>query len=188
MVAGRRDAFAVLFRRHRGHVFRFARQMGGSPEVADDVTQDVFVAFIETGERFDPALGSVRTYLYGIARNLILRRLRYKAVHVEVVIDEIGEQMPQVVTQSDPLLQIERARALSRLRRAIQALPPVYREVIVLCELHELSYEDAARIAECPIGTIRSRLNRARRVLAKKCADPASTDDDRQYVPRRCLA
>jgi RNA polymerase sigma-70 factor (ECF subfamily) len=129
----------------------------------------------------------LKTYLYGIARNLILRRLRYKAVHAEVVIDDV-EQLPHVMIQADPLSQIERARALARLRRAILALPAVYREVIVLCELHELSYEEAARVAECPIGTIRSRLNRARRVLAQKCGDLAETDDARRIVARRCLA
>jgi RNA polymerase sigma-70 factor (ECF subfamily) len=187
MLAGSREAFATLFQRHRVSVYRFARQMSGSAEVADDVTQDVFVSFMETAERFAPELGSLKTYLYGIARNLILRRLRYKAVHAEVVIDDV-EQLPHVMIQADPLSQIERARALARLRRAILALPAVYREVIVLCELHELSYEEAARVAECPIGTIRSRLNRARRVLAQKCGDLAETDDARRIVARRCLA
>ena len=76
MLAGSREAFATLFERHRDAVYRFARQMGGSAEMADDVTQDVFVSFMETGQRFDPERGSLKTYLYGIARNLILRRLR----------------------------------------------------------------------------------------------------------------
>ena len=76
MLAGSREAFAALFERHRDAVYRFARQMGGSAEMADDVTQDVFVSFMETGQRFDPERGSLKTYLYGIARNLILRRLR----------------------------------------------------------------------------------------------------------------
>ena len=187
MLAGSREAFAALFQRHRDSVYRFARQMSGSAEVADDVTQDVFVTFMETGERFNPERGSLKTYLYGIARNLILRRLRYNALHVEVVLDE-AEQMPEVMTQTDPLAQIERTRALARLRRAILALPAVYREVIILCELHELSYEDAARVAECPIGTIRSRLNRARRVLSQKCGDLPHDENERRMVARRCLA
>jgi RNA polymerase sigma-70 factor (ECF subfamily) len=187
MMAGNREAFAELFRRHRDHVFRFARQMGGSPEMADDVTQDVFIAFIETGKRFDPARGSLRAYLYGIARNLILRRLRRESLYADII-DEVAERSAETMTPPDPLAQIERTRALTRLRRAILALPPAYREVIVLCELHELSYVEAAQIADCPVGTIRSRLSRARRVLAQKCGDLSQSGDDRQYVPRRCLA
>jgi RNA polymerase sigma-70 factor (ECF subfamily) len=190
--AGDEPAFTTLFRRYKGPVYRFVRQMGAAPDEADDVTQDVFVTFMETAARFDPALGSLRVYLYGIARNLLRRRFRRRLAHPEVELDDAaGPPNPSYATASrtrDPLAEVERLDSLRRLRRAIAELPAHYREVIVLCDLHELRYEEAALVVHCPVGTIRSRLSRARRVLAGRClreaGDPAS---DARY-PRRCLA
>ena len=122
MLAGSREAFATLFERHRDAVYRFARQMGGSAEMADDVTQDVFVSFMETGQRFDPERGSLKTYLYGIARNLILRRLRHSSVHGEVVIDELATEVPQAMTHTDPLDRTRKDRQRTRDRDRFRTL------------------------------------------------------------------
>ena len=189
MASGDDQAFATLFRRYRGPVYRFAKQMGGSTETAEDVTQEVFIAFMETGRRFDPELGSLRVYLYGIARNLLRRQLRKRTTHPEVDLGQLAETPAAIAVTPDALADLERAEALASLRRAIVSLPAHYREVIVLCDLHELRYEDAALIVNCPIGTIRSRLNRARRVLARRCRVEAGAPlDEVQCPPRRCLA
>ena len=196
LAAGDRQAFAMLFHRYQASVYRFARQMGGSRETAEDVTQDVFIALIQTAGRFDPRLGSVTTYLYGITRNLLRRRLRAGASQREVELDGVGESAPALQATAAAHSDLERAQAVATLRRAIAALPAHYREVIVLCELHELSYEEAARVVGCPLGTIRSRLNRARRVLGERCrlaADVSTTVPEGSVVrteprPRRCLA
>src|SRR5436309_238168 len=73
MVAGDEDAFTALYRRRQGGVYRFALQMSGSEALAEDVVQETFIALMRGGEKFDPSRGSVAAYLYGIARNHVLR-------------------------------------------------------------------------------------------------------------------
>lgn len=169
MASGDREAFAALFRRHQATVYRFSRQMLGSTEAAEDVTQDVFVALAQNAHRFDRARGSLSTYLYGVARHMILRRHKRSHARVEVDIDSV-EHSAALTTEADPADELTRTQMIQQLRVAILRLPVHYREVIVLCELHGVSYEDAARIAGCPIGTIRSRLSRARQVLTERCS------------------
>jgi RNA polymerase sigma-70 factor (ECF subfamily) len=164
--------------------------MGGSAETAEDVTQEVFIALMEGSRRFDAERGSLKVYLYGIARNLLRRQIRKRISRPEVELDQLPEIGPAAAAAPDALSHLERAEALASLRRAIMSLPAHYREVIVLCELHELRYEDAALIVNCPLGTIRSRLSRARRVLARRCLVEADTavHDGAPCPPRRCLA
>ena len=189
MAAGDEEAFATLFRRYQGPVYRFVRQMGGSAETAEDVTQEVFIALMKGGRRFDAERGSLKVYLYGIARNLLLRQIRKQISRPEVELDRLPESGPAAAAAPDALAHLERAEALASLRRAIMSLPAHYREVIVLCDLHELRYEDAALIVNCPLGTIRSRLSRARRVLARRYVvkDDTPVRDGAPYPSRRCL-
>jgi RNA polymerase sigma-70 factor (ECF subfamily) len=190
MVAGDAQAFTALFGRYHAQVYRFARQMSGSRETAEDVTQEAFIALMETGERFDPKRGSVGAYLYGIARNLLRRRLRRDTARAEIDLQQLVEPASSVATPPSVLDDLERAAELASLRRAILSLPPAFREVIVLCDLHDVRYEDAAVIVGCPVGTIRSRLSRARRVLAERCRSGARVGaaSGAPYRPRRCLA
>jgi RNA polymerase sigma-70 factor, ECF subfamily len=171
MALGDRDALGIIFRRHHGTVYRFSRQMLGSDDAAEDVTQDVFVALTKSAAgRFDPAVASLSTYLYGIARHLVLQRYKRRRARLELNIDGVaGEDEAAFATSSDPTETISRAQATRHLRRAILRLPVHYREVVVLCELNGLSYEAAAAIAGCPVGTVRSRLNRARQMLIDRC-------------------
>jgi RNA polymerase sigma-70 factor (ECF subfamily) len=185
MASGDREALAIVFRRHHGTVYRFSRQMLGSNEAAEDVTQDVFVALTKTAGRFNPTVASLSTYLYGIARNLVLQRYKRSRARVEVNIDAIAiENEAAFATSSDPAETLTRDRATRQLRHAILRLPVHYREVVVLCELNGLSYEEAAAIAGCPIGTVRSRLSRARQMLIERCkpllgADRAESTEHR---------
>jgi RNA polymerase sigma-70 factor (ECF subfamily) len=180
MAGGDREALAIIFRRHHATVFRFSRQMLGSIEAAEDVTQDVFVALTKAAGRFDPAVASLSTYLYGIARHLVLQRYKRSRARIEVNIDAIaGQDEAPFAISSDPAETIARAQASRELRQAILRLPVHYREVLVLCELNGLSYEDAAAIVRCPVGTVRSRLSRARQMLIERCRtllDLKSTD------------
>jgi len=180
MAGGDREALAIIFRRHHATVYRFSRQMLGSIEAAEDVTQDVFVALTKAAGRFDPAVASLSTYLYGIARHLVLQRYKRSRARIEVNIDAIaGQDEAPFAISSDPAETIARAQASRELRQAILRLPVHYREVLVLCELNGLSYEDAAAIVRCPVGTVRSRLSRARQMLIERCRtllDLKSTD------------
>ena len=158
--AGEEAAFTALYRRFHGSIYRFALHMSGSRPTAEEVTQEVFLALIRAGGDVDagrPLVG----WLLGVARNHVLKRrqgdLRYRSLAVEGA--------PEPVADSDQLEELTRHEALNKLRRAVLALPPRYREVVVLCELEEMSYEEAARVLGCATGTVRSRLHRARALL-----------------------
>ena len=159
MLSGDEEAFTALYRLRQGAVYRFALQMTGSTAVAEDVTQEVFMTLIEHGNRFDPSRGTLASFLYGIARNMVLRRLE-KERPTETIEDCAGEV--------DLLGDLTRRETIEQVRRAVVSLPPVYREAVVLCDLQDVSYQDAAVALDCPVGTVRSRLNRGRAMLGKK--------------------
>src|SRR5688572_28849929 len=165
MALGDREALAIIFRRHHGTVYRFGRQMLGSSEAAEDVTQDVFVALTKNAGRFNPAVASSSTYLYGIARNLVLQRYKRSRTHIEVHLDAVDPSSTSLATSSDVADTLSREQLAAQVRLAILKLPIHYREAIVLCELNGLAYEEAAAVAGCPVGTIRSRLSRARQMV-----------------------
>jgi len=161
-LAGREEAFAELYRRRQGGVYRFALQMTGSVGVAEDVTQETFLTLLTRGSKYDELRGTLGAFLYGIARNVVMRRLERD------LWTEPSDEMDDLADGSDVLEDLTRREAVERVRRAVLSLPPVYREVVVLCDLQDASYEDAAQALECPVGTVRSRLNRARGMLARK--------------------
>jgi RNA polymerase sigma-70 factor (ECF subfamily) len=160
-LTGAEDAFTALYRRRQGGVYRFALQMTGSTAIAEDVTQETFLAILLHGTRYDEARGTVASFLYGIARNLVLRRLDRRAwAEIEIDDDCAGTE--------DLLEDLTRRESIEQVRQAVLSLPPVFREVIVLCDLQDSSYEEAASALDCPVGTVRSRLNRGRTMLARK--------------------
>lgn len=172
MRAGDEEAFVLLYRRWQGGVYRFALRMSGSEAVAEDVTQEVFIVLMKNPARYDAARGSLSTWLFGIARNQVLRHLHHNRPYVALGAE--AENEPDEAEGAgwragdDPLGDLTRSETIDSVRQAVLALPEHYREVIVLCELHELNYADAAQVIGCPIGTVRSRLNRARGLLAGK--------------------
>src|SRR5919107_6460025 len=171
MLAGDEEAFTALYRRRQPSVYRFALQMSGSEAVAEDVVQETFMVLMRDAANFDPARGSLAAYLYGIARNHVLRAFdRERALVRFDEESEEGRDYPHenLITRPDPLGDMTRAETVEQLRQAVLALPPHYREVVVLCELHEMSYAEAAEALDCAVGTVRSRLHRARAMLAEK--------------------
>lgn len=189
MMAGEEDAFAELYKRRQAGVYRFALQMSGSPEIAEDVTQEVFMVLMRTADRFDPERGSLAAYLYGIARNYVLRRLEQDRAFIPIM-DSIEEgTAPGMIAEGDPLDDLTRGETIQSLRDSILTLPPHYREVIVLCELHEMSYLEAASVVGCAVGTVRSRLHRARGLLLERLRAARERSSVRQEVkPARCFA
>ena len=159
MLAGDEDAFTAIYRARQAPVYRFALQMTGRGATAEDVTQEVFIALIEHGRRYDASRGTLASFLYGIARNLVLRRIA-KDRDTGVAEELAGEH--------DLLGDLTRRETVEQVRRAVLSLPTAYREAIVLCDLEDLSYQDAALALDCPVGTVRSRLNRGRAMLAQK--------------------
>ena len=165
---GDEQAFAVLYRRRQGAIYRFALHMSGSPAAAEDITQEVFLALLREECGYDRERGTLSGYLFGIARKLVLRNLERGRgdVPLETESDELAARELAVI--DDPLAGLTRHEAIEALRRAVQALPRRYREVVVLCDLEELDYAEAAVVLNCPIGTVRSRMHRARALLLEK--------------------
>ena len=191
MVAGDEEAFALLYKRKQASIYRFALHMSGNAAVAEDVTQEVFMSLIHDAGRFDPARGSLAGYLFGIARNHLRKRWEQDRRLVPLLTDAEEFSAPgsangaqgslhknngngngnghyAPATSRDEFASIE---AVARVRKAIGTLPENYREVVIVCELEEMSYEEAAAALGCPVGTVRSRLHRARAILLEKLRD-----------------
>jgi RNA polymerase sigma-70 factor (ECF subfamily) len=181
-LAGDEEAFTRLYQRLRGVVYRFARQMSGSTGLAEDVTQDVFLILLRKAELFDARRGALSTYLIQIARNEVLRRLGRDQTHVFLDDEAQEEAAPpdeRLIVRSDPLGNLVRDEESEAVRQAVLALPLHYREVVVLCELEELSYTEAAALLGCAIGTVRSRLHRARALLKQRLNENMEQDTPR---------
>lgn len=161
---GDEAAFTALYRRRHGAVYRFALHMSDDTAVSEDVTQEVFLALLAGGGRFDPSRGSLLSFLYGIARNLLLRRMEKR-------LPEVLSEEP--ASDDDVLDDLTRRETIEAVRSAVLSLPLQYREAVVLCDLENTSYEDAAAALDCPLGTVRSRLSRGRAMLAQKLAAKA---------------
>lgn len=159
--AGAEEAFIALYRRRKHDVFRFAYALARSVSVAQDVTQDVFLNVLEHAARYDGEKGTVRAWLYGCARHIAVDRLRADGRLTRGTAREENV----ACRREDEVFRDQRVR---RLHAAIMQLPLEYRETLVLCELTELSYAETATVLACPIGTVRSRLHRARALLAEK--------------------
>jgi len=179
MLAGSEEAFTSLYRKRQGNIYRFAQQMSGSRSVAEEVTQEVFMFLMSQGHRYESARGSLLSYLYGIARNFVLRTLEKDRLHVPLEENEDetnNSAVDALVVPGDPLSDLTRSERIESVRLAVLALPKHYREVVVLCDFHEMCYADAAAALELPVGTIRSRLHRAHGLLVERLKANGFTD------------
>ena len=161
-------AFAELFRRCHQAVFRFALHMTGSAATADDVVQDVFVIVMRDAARYQAGRAAAVAWLCGIARNCVRQRMDADHRLTALDFDDGSEPASAPGGSLDPLAGLLRDEQIETLRRAVRALPLPYRETLVLCDLQELSYDDAAAALDCPVGTVRSRLHRARAMLSTR--------------------
>jgi RNA polymerase sigma-70 factor, ECF subfamily len=165
---GNENAFRMLYDRYQGPIYRFALHMAGDSAIANETAQEVFMSLIRNSKGYDPAKGSVAGYMFGIARNLIRRDLEHR--RLEVPLPEEASDGDQLALASDlnVLDELSAAEMLDLLRKAVLALPELYREAVVLCDLEELTYADAGEVLGCSPGTVASRLHRARALLKTK--------------------
>jgi RNA polymerase sigma-70 factor, ECF subfamily len=178
------EAFALLYRKHQGSLYRFALRMSGHPWAAEEIVQDVFMTLIREPNKFDPQRGTLGAFLYGVARNRIMKHL--ERTPRDLSLDEKSDRDPSsiqafVTERSTPAEWAETRERSRQVRAAVLELPIEFRETVVLCELEEMSYEEAAKALECPVGTIRSRLHRGRALLLAKL-------EMLREVPRRANA
>jgi len=167
---GDEEAFVLLYRRHQGALYRFALRMTGSAWGAEEIVQDVFMTLIRAPQKYDPERGSVGALLFGIARNRVMKHL--ERIPREVPLEEKNEDGTGsgIILQDSftPAMWAEKRERMHHVRTAVLELPTEFREAVVMCELEEMSYEEAAQMTGCPIGTIRSRLHRGRALLLAK--------------------
>jgi len=170
----RRDeaAFNELVRRHQGPVFRLLERMLGNSAEAEDVAQDVFVSAFKAidGFRGDSALG---TWLYRIAANHGKNRLKYLARRGKTGVRELDEQTAAVSAAADarpitPVEQVESQEAQGHLQQAFASLDEEQRLLLSLRDMENMSYEEIRQVTELPIGTVKSKLHRARLALHER--------------------
>lgn len=163
---GDEAAFAQVYTRHQGQIYRFVLHMTGSSATAEELTQEVFMLLIRNPNGYDSAKGSLAAYLFGAARNLAWRAIRREVL--DVPLDDVLESEPMFADDWDVLEKLSSAERIDLLRKALLTLPELYREVVVLCDLEEMSYGQTAAILDCSSGTIASRLHRAHAILKIK--------------------
>lgn len=177
LACGDPQALDPLYRRHKGQVYRFALFWSGSAATAADVTQDVFLHLLQRAGDYEAVRGALSPWLLGIARNFVRRRT---GTSQEVAVDADDDMpLPGAVDAFTPDAALIKQREIESLRRGIAALPPHYRDVLVLVELAERSYAEAAAICGCELNTVRSRLFRARGLLARWLTLDAGSADAR---------
>lgn len=176
MVAGDENAFAALYEQYQGAVYRFALLMSGAKNIAEEVTQDVFLMLVREPHRYDAGRGSLPTYLYGVARNYVLRSFKRERPYVPLQQETEEPNDARFLAAEDPLDDYSRNELIKLIRQAVLSLPERYREVVVLCDFQDLSCAEAAAALDCPIGTINSRLHRGHAMLVKKLRSVARVD------------
>lgn len=171
MRKGSATAFEALYRRHQAPLYRFSLLRCGSPDTAADIVQEIFMGLLTDSFKFDPLRGVLQGFLFGVARNLILKReeAQYRFVSTSRQDNDDGVDAGDTIVDTAPqpaqrLLDLERAESV---RHALQQLAPHYRDVVILYEMHDLSYVEIAQICNIDIGTVRSRLSRARARLVE---------------------
>jgi RNA polymerase sigma-70 factor (ECF subfamily) len=149
--------FQAAFDQHKDAVYRFAWRMAGSPVAAEDITQDVFVGLLRHPNRFDPDRGTLRAFLLGMARNLALKRWRS---------EHRFEPLDDEAVIAEPI-DLDRGEVGEMVGRAVQALRPLQREMVILAEYEGLTLAEIARAVDTDVGTVKSRLHRARENLRR---------------------
>ncbi|MEO8100685.1 MAG: RNA polymerase sigma factor [Acidobacteriota bacterium] len=151
------------FEDHKDSVYDFALRMTGSEAVAEDVAQDCFLELLRNPRGFDRTRGSLRTFLFGVTRHLVYRQWRnsQRLVPVDGLFeDELGSYSPDLTSGSTATI----------VREAVQALPALQREAVLLFEYEGFTLEEIASIANVDVGTVKSRLHRAREKLRQVLA------------------
>jgi RNA polymerase sigma factor (sigma-70 family) len=161
--AGNGERFAVIFDRHGRYLHRYlARRLG--PDVADDLVADVFLAAFRRRDRYDTSRPDARPWLYGIAAHAVAQHRREEAHRWRLLAAlPPAEHQPGPADEADDRVSAHAAR--SRLAVALASLNRTEREVLLLIAWEQLSYEQVAQALDVPLGTVRSRLHRARTKL-----------------------
>ncbi len=169
---GDETAFRQLYETHRTGLFRFAYRLLGSIEAAEDIVQECFLTLIRQPQGFDATRGNLKMYLYGIARHAAFKIMRRKGIEIGLDGTDDAAMFPAMTTtHANPLVTLIDEELASVVRCAVEELPPLQREAIILFEFEELSLAEIASISNATIGTVKARLHRARHALRTHLAD-----------------
>jgi len=160
-------AWDSLARTYWKRVFNIAYKFVARYDEAEDLTQEIFVKLFRALPTYDRR-AQFDTWLTRVSRNLCIDHYRRRRREEETFTDEIDPdtvQLDELVSRPDATL--EQRDQIATVRRALAMLAPPYREALALRDIHELSYEDIARRLELPEGTVKSRINRGRKELAR---------------------
>lgn len=167
---GDRNAFNELVSEYEKQIINIAYGLLSDREDAYDAAQEVFIRIYKSIDSFK-GQSSLSTWIYRITVNIcndMLRKRQRSAVTVSISGDEDSLETELPDTKPTPEEAAEQSEAQAAVRRALEALSAEYRQVITLCDLQGLSYDETATVLKCPTGTVKSRLNRARNALRKK--------------------
>ncbi|MFD5126461.1 RNA polymerase sigma factor [Streptomyces olindensis] len=178
------DAFAVLFDRYADDIHRYiARRLG--TEAADDLMAETFVTAFQQRRRYDLSRSAARPWLYGIATNLVGRHRRAEARRLRALSRVAAEAPAERSSDAEPLADRVAARVSAEgsraaLAGALAALPARHRDVLLVIAWGDLDYAEAAQALDIPVGTVRSRLHRARKKLREALggSDPTAPYDE----------
>ena len=167
MRSGNVGAFEQLYRQHQGPLYRFALLRCGSADTAADIVQEIFLALLNDTLKFDPSRGVLQGFLFGVARNLLLKQFESRRRYVSNSNLSDGDEIDDDVADegAGPLEKLLVNETAESVRNALQKISPHYRDVLILYELHDISYVEIAQICGIDLGTVRSRLSRARAKL-----------------------
>jgi RNA polymerase sigma-70 factor, ECF subfamily len=167
--AGDEGAFLLVYERHRRPLFRFAYRMLASVALAEDVVHECFLVILTYPARFDPARGSLRTFLCAVARNLSWKQLRRRGQ--ETLSDDLSDaEEASPAEPPEPLRRLLEGERSTAVQEAVAALPPLQREVLILFEYEGESLADIAHVVGADTGTVKARLHRARQRLRRTLA------------------
>ncbi|HUO27164.1 MAG TPA: RNA polymerase sigma factor [Candidatus Aquilonibacter sp.] len=167
-LAGDEASFRLLYGRLKNGIFRYALYMTNSTTAAEEVTQEVFLTLLKRGRRYDASQGDLAAFTFGIARNIVHRVARRERPYLPLVDHDAAEKAGAGALAEGPANVMLREELIASIRSAIASLPEHYRQAVVLCDLCELSYAEAAARLDCAVGTVRSRLHRGHALLAQK--------------------
>lgn len=163
-LAGDRNAFAVLVRRHQGALHRYLVRMVGSSDEAMELTQEVFIRAWQALPQWQPE-AQFRTWLFRIASNAALDLLRRRRT-VEFV--PLEGQVEPAHPGADPERQAQVTQQVRLLEASLARLTPEHRDILLLREVEDMSYEEIGRVLSLSAGTVKSRLARARMALIEQ--------------------
>lgn len=165
-VRGDESSFQKLYLRYRTPLYRFACNLLGTPHAAEDVVHDCFVSLLNAGSRFNSEQGSLRAYLYGMAKHLASRQMRKANIECSTPLEE-NSNAPFANLRPDPLALLLNSEKQRQLHSAMLHLPAPQRRVLAMFELEDLTLTDISNVLGTNVGAVKARLHRARQTLKK---------------------